>query len=385
MQHIVIGPPCSGKSTFIRESAEEGDVLVDFDKIAEALGNPVPHGSEGEIKKATFAARESVISYVLENDSPAWIIHSFPTADDMERYEGCDIVFMETPKETCLERAESDNRPDWTAEVIEDWFERFGSLISSEKTEKKGHSMKKSFDVQVEAKDGGTVRAYASTFDREPDSYGDVIAPNAFDKTLEKWRELGKPIPLLWGHDTSDPFSNIGGCIDYGTDERGLWYEAEFDPENEKAQYVRKLCQEGRVYQCSFAFEVKDYGTVTLEDGTKANELREIDLFEISIVQIPANQHATIEDAKSAKSGRRTSKADSDSINEALTIIEETEERLDVAKEIIRGLLPADDTETETVTEPTEGVPEGSDGQTDGDGLEKAKAEVYKRIIRERI
>ena len=162
--------------------------------------------------------------------------------------------------------------------------------------------------------DGGIVKGYASTFDREPDSYGDVIASGAFASSLERWRKLneeGRFIPLLWGHDTDDPMSNIGKVTEAFEDERGLFIEAEFDKDNERAQYVRKLVQEGRVYQFSFAFEVKDQAPVTLEDGTKANELRELELFEVSLVQIPANQHATVEEIKS---GRRNSKADADEL-----------------------------------------------------------------------
>ena len=58
--------------------------------------------------------------------------------------------------------------------------------------------------------DGGTVTGYASTFDRDPDSYGDVIAKGAFAKTLEEWEEKraeGVYIPLLYGHSTDDSAS----------------------------------------------------------------------------------------------------------------------------------------------------------------------------------
>ena len=127
--------------------------------------------------------------------------------------------------------------------------------------------------------DGGIVKGYASTFDRDPDAYGDVVKRGAFAKSLEKWKALnaeGKFIPLLWGHDTEDPKSNIGRVVDAVEDERGLLITAEFDADNEKAQYVRKLVQEGRVYQFSFAFEIREQGTVELDDGRKANELRKI-------------------------------------------------------------------------------------------------------------
>ena len=72
--------------------------------------------------------------------------------------------------------------------------------------------------------DGGIVKGYASTFDRDPDSYGDVVAPGAFAKSLDRWNQLnqeGKYIPLLWGHDTEDPKSNIGRVVDAIEDERG--------------------------------------------------------------------------------------------------------------------------------------------------------------------
>ena len=35
---IVTGPPCSGKTTYVSEHHEPGDVIIDFDAMAEALG-----------------------------------------------------------------------------------------------------------------------------------------------------------------------------------------------------------------------------------------------------------------------------------------------------------------------------------------------------------
>lgn len=182
----------------------------------------------------------------------------------------------------------------------------------------------------------GTVEGYAATFDRVPDSYGDVIKAGAFAKTLERWAESGKPIPLLYGHSTEDPQYNIGRVVEAREDERGLFVRCEFDADNEKGQYVRKLVQEGRLYQFSFAYSTLDAGTVTLEDGTEAYELRELDLFEVSLVQIPANQRAIVTEIKSApaevKAGRRNSKADADALRSVL-------ELADQITTTVRGLL----------------------------------------------
>ena len=236
--------------------------------------------------------------------------------------------------------------------------------------------------------DGGIVKGYASTFDRDPDAYGDVVKRGAFAKSLERWKALnaeGKFIPLLWGHDTEDPKSNIGRVVDAVEDERGLLITAEFDADNEKAQYVRKLVQEGRVYQFSFAFEIREQGTVELEDGRKANELRDLELFEVSLVQIPANQHATVEEVKSdeqviakaiveitpvIKSGRRNSAKDADELRKIASAAAEIQE-------VVNGLLADDETPTE-------------DGDEDGEAADAAEGQksqaefvdAYKQAIK---
>lgn len=148
----------------------------------------------------------------------------------------------------------------------------------------------------------GIVEGYASTFDRIPDSYGDVIAKGAFARTLDEWRAKegeGLSIPLLYGHNTDDPMHNIGKVTEAHEDERGLFVHAEFDADNPTAQYARKLASEGRIYQFSFAYGIRDAGEVELDDGTRAYELRDLDLYEVSLVQIPANQHAVVTSIKS--------------------------------------------------------------------------------------
>lgn len=214
----------------------------------------------------------------------------------------------------------------------------------------------KSFNVEVKEDQGGQITGYASTFDRVPDAYGDVIAPGAFKASLERWQQLGKPIPLLFGHRTDDPFMNIGAVESAEEDERGLKFTAKLDPDNPNAQYSRKLLLEGRIHQFSFAFDVKEAGLTTLEDGTKANELRELDLFEISLVPIPANQFATVEEVKAwadravedVKAGRVLSKTNEDDLREAVALIQGVIDKVEGAAEPtepedVEGDAPADD------------------------------------------
>lgn len=233
--------------------------------------------------------------------------------------------------------------------------------------------------------DGGSVKGYASTFDREPDSYGDVVAKGAFEDTLKHWESIGKPIPLLYGHNTDDPEYNIGKVTLAREDDRGLYVEAEFDAENPKAQYVRKLAKEGRLYQFSFAYQALDAAPVELADGTKANELRKMDLFEVSLVQIPANQHAEVVEVKDAqpeqKSGRRNSKADEDELRR----IREMAEAIAAAVDGLIGEMdepepePEEPEDAEEVADEPSAKAQDAEGQVDAaddDGFE-----AYKQAI----
>ena len=116
----------------------------------------------------------------------------------------------------------------------------------------------KDFAIKAdEAADGnGGFTGHAATFDREPDSYGDVIAKGAFADTLKEWAESGKPIPLLYGHNMEDPDYNIG-TVTAEEDETGLLVHASFDG-SPKAQRVRELTREGRLYKMSVAYDVLD-------------------------------------------------------------------------------------------------------------------------------
>ena len=265
---------------------------------------------------------------------------------------------------------------------------------------------KKSFDLIYEATedvaDGGEVLAYASTFDRVPDSYGDVVARGAFAKTLADWQASGNPIPLLFGHRTDDPRMNLGAVIEAEEDERGLKIRARFDEENEIAQYTRKLVKEGRLTKLSFAYDTLDAAPVVLADGTRANELRELKLYEVSLVPIPANEltevieakdgeHADIVEALAedvstpdaedvaepvAKSDEVETKAPADEASDALRTIAELADRLDSIAEMIDDMvkriavmMPADESPKQAT-----GIDVKQADEADADSLDNEEA-----------
>ncbi|MBR2706265.1 MAG: HK97 family phage prohead protease [Mogibacterium sp.] len=193
---------------------------------------------------------------------------------------------------------------------------------------------KKNITVELKA-NNGTIRGYAATFTREPDSYGDVIAKGAFIECLERMKAEGKVIPLLWNHDSYDLKAYIGTVFDLGEDDHGLMFEAGFD-DTPEAQRARELAMDGRLCKFSFAYETLEAGEITLEDGRKANELRKLNIHEVSLVMYPANPDTSVIEVKS---GRRNSKADEEELRKVT-------ELLGSAQSIINSLL-ADDNESE--------------------------------------
>ena len=173
----------------------------------------------------------------------------------------------------------------------------------------------KNFVLVKSDEDAGKISGYFSTYDRIPDSYGDVVAPGAFTDTIKAREESGHKFPLCWNHD----LDQIIGQVDTIEDtEKGPLMTASFF-NTPLAQEKREIVKSGVVYQFSFAYDVREAAQVTLEDGTKANELQKLDLFEVSIVPVPANPRAEVTDIKA---GRRNSAKDADAIREAITLLQ---------------------------------------------------------------
>ena len=175
----------------------------------------------------------------------------------------------------------------------------------------------KEFSLIKSADDAGIISGYFSTYDRTPDSYGDVIAKGAFTETIAKRKESGHPFPLCWNHDLNQIIGSVNPEDIRDTDKGPLMTASFFN--SELAQEKREIVKSGVVYQFSFAYDVLEAGPTELENGTKVNELRKLDLFEVSIVPIPANQNAVMTDVKA---GRRNSKSDEGKIKQAIALLQ---------------------------------------------------------------
>lgn len=172
-------------------------------------------------------------------------------------------------------------------------------------------------NITIEAKaENGVITGYASTWTREPDSYGDVVAKGAFAEDLEQIKAEGRVLPLLLNHDAYNINAFIGTVVELEEDDHGLKFLATFD-DTPEAQRARELAKDGRLCKFSFAYDVLEAAEVTLEDGRKANELRKLKIHEVSLVMYPANPDTS---TIGVKSGRRNRKSDEDIIKQIISL-----------------------------------------------------------------
>lgn len=171
----------------------------------------------------------------------------------------------------------------------------------------------KTFEVKA---DHGTISGYASTWTREPDSYGDIVAKGAFAEHIAQIKEEGRVLPFLFNHKSDDLNAYIGTVIELKEDDHGLYFEGTFD-DTPEGQRARELALDGRLCKFSFAYDVLEAGEVTLEDGRKANELRKLNIHEVSLVMYPANPDTSV---VSVKAGRRNRKSDEDIIKQIISL-----------------------------------------------------------------
>lgn len=110
---VVTGPPCGGKSTFIKNNAKPGDIVIDMDEIARAFifGETKNHDYSDKVRQVARAARNAAVKQSLlvaqgERRLGIWIIHTDPGQDARAMYRSAGARFVEQNpgKAICLER-----------------------------------------------------------------------------------------------------------------------------------------------------------------------------------------------------------------------------------------------------------------------------------------
>lgn len=139
------------------------------------------------------------------------------------------------------------------------------------------------------AEDDGTVIGYASTFGGEPDSHGDIIAPGAFAKSLARHKAAGTMPALLWSHKQDQP---IGKWTAMREDAHGLLAEGSINLLTGAGRDAWEHLKAGDADGFSIGYRIPAGGEEFQRDGSTL--LKEIDLYEVSVVVLPSNRSARV-------------------------------------------------------------------------------------------
>lgn len=153
---------------------------------------------------------------------------------------------------------------------------------------------RKTFSMEVkEVSKSGEFSGHLSVFNNV-DSYGDIVMPGAFKKSLGEWSKRKRLPPILWQHQYVEP---IGPFTMLEEDDIGLAFAGRLLVNDVvRAREAHALVENDVVSGMSMGFV-----TVVDEEDRKTNtrKLIEVDLWEGSIVTFPANKEAQIEAIKS--------------------------------------------------------------------------------------
>lgn len=117
MLTVITGAPCAGKTTYVRQHALPGDIIIDLDAIAQALGSPVTHDHEPGLRKVALEARAAAIKQAIvrhhRHGARAWIIESAPDQARRGWYASHDARFvdLDASPEELHRRAAASGRP----------------------------------------------------------------------------------------------------------------------------------------------------------------------------------------------------------------------------------------------------------------------------------
>lgn len=127
---LIYGAPLSGKTSYVRESMNSGDLIIDMDNIWQCISGCDRYVKPNNLKSVAFKIRNELIECARYRNGKwrnVYIIGGYPIQSDRERLckeLGAREIYIECDKEECLRRLEASNdrdKDEWK-KYIEGWF-----------------------------------------------------------------------------------------------------------------------------------------------------------------------------------------------------------------------------------------------------------------------
>lgn len=133
--YYVYGAPCSGKSTFVRDNMQQGDLILDIDRLWCALSGQPEYIKPSEIKAVVFNARNTILDSIKTRAGSwqqAFVIEGGALIGDrMRRIDalGAECIYIDATREECIQRLARDEsrtavQGQWI-DYIDQWFNQY--------------------------------------------------------------------------------------------------------------------------------------------------------------------------------------------------------------------------------------------------------------------
>lgn len=127
--YIVYGSPLSGKNYYVNQVSRYGDLIIDIDEIWRSVSGQDKYIKPNNLRFNIFALRDNLFDQIKTRYGQwydCYIIGGYPNQierNDIARRLGAELVYIESTKEECLERAKE--RPREWIEYIEKWWNEY--------------------------------------------------------------------------------------------------------------------------------------------------------------------------------------------------------------------------------------------------------------------
>ncbi|MFD9111620.1 hypothetical protein [Streptomyces bottropensis] len=141
MLYVITGPPAAGKSSWIEARAKPSDIVIDLDRITQALMGPgAPAWSQHPIAmkvahRARYAAIDEAVKHL--DDVDVYLIHTMPSPKWLARYRrhGAEVVAVDPGKDVVMQRVK-DMRAPGLQGVATRWYAQRAKQRSEHKVTK---------------------------------------------------------------------------------------------------------------------------------------------------------------------------------------------------------------------------------------------------------
>ena len=357
---LIAGPPCAGKTTYATNKMTASDMIVDVDFLTKALTNKYLHNRPKSVFPFVISARDAIYKRMESKSSleNIYVTATMPKAEDREKFAEkykASVVLLLPSKEECFERLYNDEQRtedvhEELNQAIEKWYQdytesdkdiikndsikrevkqmpipspranesqdefisrcmgddtmnedypdqeqRSGVCFSTWRNRDKSMNKQLKVPLQIKALNKREFEGYGSVFGNK-DYGGDVMLPGAFKRTLAEHKNDNSFPVMFWMHNPSDV---PGKWLDMQEDENGLYVKGVL-ADTPLGNEIHTLLGMKAVSGLSIGYQARDYDY----DSEGVRLLKDVDLWETSIVSLPMNPRAQITHAKSRLSER---------------------------------------------------------------------------------